>query len=235
MSLFPRRADNAAFLRRYSALPDDDDDKGIDLLHDNDEDDNEPDDDGEVEGLIADDAADDAQNEAQNDDLNALYRASEDKELEALARHFEARAAEYGRDDDGAGVARREAGEVSGAVREMRRAAAAAARKAEAADLARAEAQERAARLKREREAAMMKRKRDALTALYAEDEEEVEEGHVAAAPAIATLAAAAGAAAPTTAGAAAMPTPARAAPEARNSEICAGGGRYRIPKKAKA
>ena len=107
MSLFPQRSSVHDFLAMYTKLPDDD--KGeeeVDLLdsdYEESEDDDDDDDHHDLQGFVAEDttnAEDDDKEEEEHKAFDAGLRDAEQEAMEALARSFEARAAEYMLDDD---------------------------------------------------------------------------------------------------------------------------------------
>lgn len=105
MSLFPQRATNAAFLAEYKKLPDGEGeyDEEVDLLASDHEDDDDDGDDSASDLADFFDPArcEDADGEEKHKAFDASLRQEEQKQLEALAARFEARAAyEYDDRDD---------------------------------------------------------------------------------------------------------------------------------------
>lgn len=170
MSLFPSRSSLSDFLQRYEQLPSDDDEE-FDLGEESSSSDDD-DDVGEEEmaGFVqpsegtaaAEDWAEDE--EAKHKEFDAALRATERKQLEALAKSFEAKAAEYAQPDL----------EYTGRYNAELRAAAQAAKlkreqEAEAALMAETAAAAAAAKEK----AALLAKRKAALDSLYEEDAEQ--------------------------------------------------------------
>lgn len=102
MSLFPQRTSLDDFLKMYEKLPSDGEDDDYDDLGEESDDDDESDDGADVAGLLASDnmtAAEVAQEEEKHKELDAALRDEEERKLEALAARFEAKAADYERDE----------------------------------------------------------------------------------------------------------------------------------------
>jgi len=164
MSLFPQRSSVHDFLAMYTKLPDDD--KGeeeVDLLDSDYEEseDDDDDDDHALQGFVAEDttnAEDDDKEEEEHKAFDAGLSDAEQEAMEALARSFEARAAEYMLDDDF-----RHSSSHSPRLRR----ASLVARQKQAADEAAHKAEVEAAAQAAAQDAAMMAAKHAALYALY--------------------------------------------------------------------
>jgi len=174
MSAFPQRLSQKDFLAYYASLKDDDELNGEDLLVGPTEDppsEDEPDE--ELDGLIDRRLIND-DDEATHKQLDAARRAEEEVELQALAKRFDARAAEYDGDCryDESFTDRESSWRVE-KVQAIARLA-----RVEAEKARRAEEEE-----EKQKEAAKKKRKRDAMAALYAfyeaEDTREASAGAV--------------------------------------------------------
>jgi len=163
---FPQRQTQQEFLQYYGTLKDDDEEKGIDLAQEgNDEDEDE--DEGET-GLL-DDLLDDKTKVRSSDlkshkELDAEARAAEERAMEEVARRFESRGGQARPAEE-----EEDYTEVDAIKAEQREQAREAQRKAAAATAARLEAE-------REKEAKRLKEKSKAMSALYdlyAEDDED--------------------------------------------------------------
>ena len=165
---FPaQRQTQKEFLEYYNTLKDDDEEKGIDLSHENkDEDEDEDEDEGET-GLL-DDLLDDQtrdKNDKSHKELDAERRAAEERAMEEVARRFESRGAQAQALEE----EEEDYSEVDQIKAKMRAEAREAQRKEEAANAARVAAE-------REKEAKRLAEQSKALSALYdlyAEDDEE--------------------------------------------------------------
>lgn len=150
MSAFPQRQSQRDFLRYYATLKEEDEEEGECLLGGEEDppsgDDEDP---AEVlDGLIDSGIVND--NQARHKQLDAARRAEEEQQLQALARRFEVRAADYDADHESS----RRVKQVQATARRARAEAESARRAAEAED--------------KQRIATAKKRKHDALVALYA-------------------------------------------------------------------
>ena len=164
---FPaQRQTQKEFLEYYNTLKDDDEEKGIDLSHENkDEDEDEDEDEGET-GLL-DDLLDDQtkdKNDKSHKELDAERRAAEERAMEEVARRFESRGAQASLEEE-----EEDYSEVDQIKAKMRAEAREAQRKDEAANAARVAAE----REKEAKRLAEQSRAMSALYDLYAEDDEE--------------------------------------------------------------
>jgi len=164
-ALFPQRSTLTEFLNMYNQLPDDAGEEEVDLA-DSDYADSDSDgsDNGEdLRGFVADDAAaalDPEEEEAEHKAFDADARDAEQAAMEALAKSFEAKTADYMLDGLPMSQARVELSQAHAKANKARRG------EEEAAQAAEAEAESRALA----KEAAKRAAKRSAIAALYEDD-----------------------------------------------------------------